>query len=117
MDVDSNISSKLVKMAEESDMSLDVDSIISSKMIKIVEESGNRWQCSDCEYSSPYTTSVKRHIESKHVAVQFQLGRFPCEVCGQSCPTRNALSVHKRRNHQESNPKLEDFQFHYVPQD
>ena len=56
---------------------------------------GYRWQCSDCDYSSPYTTSVKRHIESKHVGSVI----YECDICQHRVPTKNALSVHKSRNH------------------
>ena len=56
---------------------------------------GFKWQCSDCEYSSPYATSVKRHIESKHVGSV----TYECEICQLRAPTKNALSVHKTRNH------------------
>ena len=56
---------------------------------------GYKWQCSDCEYSSPYATSVKRHIESKHVGSV----TYECEICQLRAPTKNALSVHKTRNH------------------
>jgi len=76
----------------------DLGDLITSKMIRIESvdaKQGYKWQCSDCDYSSPYTTSVKRHIESKHVGSVF----YECEICQHRVPTKNALSVHKARNH------------------
>ena len=68
------------------------------------------WQCADCDYSSPYTTSVKRHIESKHVmAVLYQ-----CDICLHKLPTKNALSVHKARNHNSSSEFNELMQWFYL---
>jgi len=72
--------------------------LIHSKMIRIEggdSKQGYKWQCSDCNYSSPYTTSVKRHIESKHIGSVI----YECDICQHRVPTKNALSVHKARNH------------------
>lgn len=77
---------------------LGLGDLITSKMIKIdcaESKQGYKWQCSDCDYSSPYTTSVKRHIESKHVGSVI----YECDICQHRVPTKNALSVHKARNH------------------
>lgn len=53
-----------------------------------------KWACNGCEYSSHASTSVKEHIESKHVEAQ----KYPCNTCGHVCPTRKALKMHIFRN-------------------
>ena len=52
-------------------------------------------QCTDCEYISTRRTSVNRHMESKHVG----LFVYGCDICLHGVPAKNALSVHKIRNH------------------
>ena len=56
------------------------------------------WQRSNCDYSSPYTTSVKRHIESKQVGSVIH----ECDFCQHRVHTKNALSVHKTSNHADA---------------
>jgi hypothetical protein len=62
------------------------------------------WQRSNCDCSSPYTTSVKRHIESKQVGSVIH----ECDFCQHRVHTKNALSVHKASNHADAatNPSL-----------
>jgi len=77
---------------------IDLGDLITSKMIRVDcvdAKQGYKWQCADCDYSSQYTTSVKRHIESKHVGSVI----YQCDICQHRVPTKNALSVHKARNH------------------
>ena len=52
------------------------------------------WVCSSCSYGSRSITSVKEHVESKHLAPQ----QYLCSVCNYSCPTRKALKMHIFRN-------------------
>ena len=67
------------------------------KMIRIEgdDKQGYKWQCLDCNFSFPYTTSVKRHIKSKHVGSVL----YECDICRHRVPTKNALNFHKVRNH------------------
>ena len=37
---------------------------------------------------------ILNHIESNHVDTA---GGFQCDYCGERCPTRNALKMHKYR--------------------
>ena len=62
------------------------------------------WQRSNCDYSSPYTTSVKRHIESKQVGSVIH----ECDFCQHRVHTKNALSFHKASNHADAatNPSM-----------
>ena len=69
---------------------LDVTDSIESRLIKV--QSG--WQCHDCSYFSSSSSTVRRHIESKHLNIFYN-----CEVCGKQAPTKHALYMHKSRNH------------------
>ena len=81
---------------------LEVDDLISSMMYKSDDGS---WACSSCSYVSKRITSVKEHVESKHIAPQ----QYICHVCNYSCPTRKALKMHIFRNKHWTNfPALND---------
>jgi hypothetical protein len=58
------------------------------------------WQRSNCDY----TTSVKRHIESKQVGSVVH----ECDFCQHRVHTKNALSFHKASNHADAatNPSM-----------
>lgn len=69
-------------------------------MYKIdVSEAGStpvwEWQCLECDYRSPHGTTVKRHIESKHIGGKFHI----CEICQHQMSTFNALQLHMRTVH------------------
>ena len=52
------------------------------------------WQCNYCDYQSKIKCNMQQHIESHHVAVQYQ-----CSLCDTVCPSKNALAKHKARKH------------------
>ena len=52
------------------------------------------WTCQDCGFVTKLRQRMSQHVESKHVAAD-----STCEICYKRCPTRNALRVHKFRNH------------------
>lgn len=54
-------------------------------MVKIV----GGWSCTECLYSSKYTTDVRRHIESKHMQ-EFK----SCEACAIEFPSFNQYKQH-----------------------
>ena len=51
--------------------------------------------CSDCDYTTKYSTTLARHIEAKHVTTP----GFQCNICQQYCPTSNSLMSHQYRKH------------------
>ena len=56
-------------------------------------ESGH-WCCFSCDYVNPIKSTVRAHVESKHVSSS----GFQCLACNRICPTRHALKMHKLRN-------------------
>ena len=73
--------------------------IVLSKMYKIdTSEVGEPvkwdWRCTDCDYRSPHGTTMKRHIESKHIGKL-----YVCEICQHKFSTQNAMNGHKARLH------------------
>ena len=70
---------------------------IESKMIRERNVDGSnsgRWICSVCGYTTTNSTTLKRHIESKHLSVSYD-----CDLCGQRVPSKHALVMHKKRRH------------------
>ena len=65
---------------------------IKSKMTKLAD---GMWACTVCSYQTKYSTTLTRHVESKHI----QSAGFQCDVCHQFCPTSNSLMSHKYRKH------------------
>lgn len=52
------------------------------------------WICQECGFESKLRQRMSQHIESKHISAE-----STCDICLKRCPTRNALRVHKFRNH------------------
>ena len=61
------------------------------------DKSANVWQCAVCEYSSKRKFRVYEHVKAKHILHQ----EYNCHLCGLTCPSLNALRMHKRRKHNE----------------
>ena len=61
------------------------------------DKSASVWQCTVCEYSSKRKFRVCEHAKSKHMLLQ----GYDCPLCGQTCPSSNALRMHKKRKHKE----------------
>ena len=53
------------------------------------------WYCNDCDYSTKYVTTLRNHIESKHL----NSGGFQCPYCSNVCPTNHAMKMHISRKH------------------
>ena len=78
-------------------MSYVVD-IVMSKMYKIDNVEGGHpsyWQCTDCEYRSSHGGTMKRHIESKHIASK----EYDCPQCGKLLSTIHQLRLHQKSKH------------------
>ena len=69
-----------------------LDAEISSLMTRL--DSGI-FQCLECDYQSKHRQSLQYHIESKHVNSPGHI----CQICHKVCPTKNALCLHRSRNH------------------
>jgi len=72
---------------------------VQAKMTKIP----GGWQCRECPFNSKYTTTVRRHIEAKHLAEIVNC----CQMCGKVCTTSDALKRHHKSHF------LEDYQNDY----
>ena len=53
-----------------------------------------QWCCYSCDYVNPVKSTVRAHIEARHVTSS----GFQCLTCSRVCPTRHALKMHKLRN-------------------
>ena len=71
---------------------LDVETEVEKRMIK---HSDGGYSCCVCNYFSLHSSTLKCHIESKHL----QTTGYFCQICNKFCPTRNALKCHKYRLH------------------
>jgi len=70
----------------------DLDSQINAMTFK--QEDG-LWCCTECGYSSKFTTNVRMHVENKHIVSS----GFYCPICQLYCPNRKSLSNHTHRKH------------------
>jgi len=78
----------------------EVDALIASKMERLeTGEKAGEWKCKLCDFVHKYKQRTSQHIESRHISSEGNV----CEICFKNCPTRNALRVHKFRNHRASN--------------
>jgi len=60
---------------------------------RIVRASSGEYSCTVCGFSSPHRSSVKYHVEAKHI----ETPGYSCPFCQRFCPTLNSLKCHKRR--------------------
>ena len=70
----------------------EIDALIKMKIIK--KENTPVLSCTDCEYTSQLKSNIEKHVEAQHI----RPGVF-CEYCSKVCPTRHALRMHLKRNH------------------
>ena len=88
-----HITKKVPLYTNSSDIFLEIFmAAIKAKMKKL---SDGLWACTDCTYQTKYSTTLTRHVESKHL----ETAGFQCNVCQQFCPTRNSLMSHQYRKH------------------
>jgi len=83
-------------LAAGADGNKDVDAMIQSKMVAVVSCTGGRtWSCKDCGYMTRKTSSIKEHIEAKHI----DNPGVVCSLCKQFCPNRKSLRNHTYKRH------------------
>ena len=58
--------------------------------IIIMTEKEKRFKCKLCEYGSPYSSNLKRHIKEKHKKIR----DHTCNECGKSFPQKDELNKH-----------------------
>jgi len=70
----------------------DLDGFLNANIIELNPET-HMLKCGLCEYTYNRRSNVARHIEAKHVDMQFQ-----CDLCDKITPTRHALYYHKKKH-------------------
>lgn len=86
---------RLVRFDRNCSPVLDVESEI---LLRMVKHDDGRFQCVECNFFSLHNSTMKCHIESKHL----QTSGYTCQICKKFCPTRNALKSHKSRIHKNT---------------
>eukprot|EP00090_Calanus_glacialis_P024184 TRINITY_DN37545_c0_g1_i2.p2 TRINITY_DN37545_c0_g1~~TRINITY_DN37545_c0_g1_i2.p2 ORF type:complete len:104 (-),score=9.52 TRINITY_DN37545_c0_g1_i2:870-1181(-) len=74
---------------------VDLNDAIKNLMYK---ESDGSWTCSECNFNTKYHTTLKNHIEAKHLRAA---EGYYCQHCNKYCPTKNALKCHTYRTHSQ----------------
>jgi len=69
-----------------------LNEFINSNILELNPET-HMLKCGMCEYTYNRRNNVARHIEAKHVEMQFQ-----CDLCDKITPTRHALYYHKKKH-------------------
>ena len=54
------------------------------------------WTCNQCDFKTPYKTTMNNHVEAKHIRA---IDGYACDICYKHCPTKNALKCHKYKVH------------------
>jgi len=73
----------------------DLNDAIKNLMYK---ESDGSWTCTECNFNTKYHTTLKNHIEAKHLRAA---EGYYCQHCNKYCPTKNALKCHTYRAHNQ----------------
>ena len=73
----------------------ELDRIIRTKMMKT--DTGD-FSCLDCSYITRSKSIMLNHVESRHV----EYGGVVCQLCHKLLPTRQALRMHKSREHRQN---------------
>jgi len=90
--IDPNTGMPMQGAGADGNKDYDLECVISSKMTR--DSLTGDWTCHDCGFGTKLRQRMSQHVESKHIGAD-----STCEICMKSCPTRNALRVHKFRNH------------------
>jgi len=74
---------------------VDLNDAIKNLMYK---EYDGSWTCTECNFNTKYHTTLKNHIEAKHLRAA---EGYNCQHCNKYCPTKNALKCHTYRAHNQ----------------
>ena len=69
---------------------------LKDKFIIVEKDNSRLYSCKECEYENPNTTNIKRHIETKHLDMNFH-----CDQCGYMGPTMQTLRRHINTVHEK----------------
>ena len=64
------------------------------KIAELYEKVDNVWRCLACEYTTTYSSHVRRHVE-KHITGL----SYTCNLCSKEFRLSNSLSNHKSTVH------------------
>ena len=64
------------------------------------KEIDGSWTCSECNFNTKYNTTLKNHVEARHLR---PAEGYYCQQCNKYCPTKNALKCHTYRTHNQKN--------------
>jgi len=90
--IDPNTGMPMQGAGADGNKEFELELLINSKMAR--DGLTGDWTCQECGFETKLRQRMSQHVESKHVEVD-----STCEICFKVCPTRNALRVHKFRNH------------------
>jgi len=68
--------------------------VISSKMYQSLVDGKTFWQCAECGFGRAKKTSVKRHVERKHIGLEYR-----CNICGAVFRLGEAFRFHMKKKH------------------
>ena len=69
---------------------------LKDKFVIVEKDNSKLYSCKECEYENPYTTNIKRHIETKHLDMNFQ-----CDQCGYIGTRLQSLRHHINTVHEK----------------
>ncbi|XP_023320047.1 protein tramtrack, beta isoform isoform X35 [Eurytemora carolleeae] len=90
--IDPNTGMPIAAGADGNKVFEELDRIIRTKMMKM--DTGD-FSCLDCPYITRSKSIMLNHVESRHV----DYGGVVCQLCLKVLPTRQALRMHKSREH------------------
>jgi len=71
------------------------DKALDNEIVTHMQKNGAAWQCVTCGWETKLRARLWEHVEANHV----QTNGYSCPICEKFCPSKNALKVHKSRNH------------------
>ena len=80
------------------DFSSDEAQAIDQAVVSQMQKCGAAWQCLACGWETPKRARLWEHVEANHV----ETNGYSCPICEKFCPSKNALKVHKSRNHKSA---------------
>jgi len=79
------------------------DKALDNEVVAHMLKTGSGWQCITCGWETKLRARLWEHVEANHV----QTSGYLCPICQKLCPSKNALKVHKSRNHRNVPLKLD----------
>jgi len=71
------------------------DKALDNEIVTHMQKNGAAWLCGTCGWETKLRARLWEHVEANHV----QSNGYSCPICCKFCPSKNALKVHKSRNH------------------